>query len=120
MKMGERALNDKENCQILAKYFKCLLKCENPKTNFNCVQQAVKNQNSTPPSKDEIKQIINNFKSERDYVDNSTYMHKKLGKHMLRNVLQSTIRQSRKTTRPQLAEYLGGFRKERSSAEQIM
>lgn len=61
---GTLALNNRENCNILAAYFEKLLNCEKPqgKLSFKFTTQ---NPDSEPPEREEIKSIINSLKNNK-------------------------------------------------------
>ncbi|KAI5734809.1 hypothetical protein M8J77_010675 [Diaphorina citri] len=62
---GELALNDEENCEILADYFKTLLNCEEPTQKFAAVRQTITSENSLPPNTEELAVIIDGMKNEK-------------------------------------------------------
>ncbi|KAI5731310.1 hypothetical protein M8J77_008047 [Diaphorina citri] len=62
---GKLALNNEDNCEILAKYFEKLLNCEEPKNKFPRVIPSLRNPDSDPPTVEEINLIIKNLKNNK-------------------------------------------------------
>ncbi|KAL1460740.1 hypothetical protein WDU94_012692 [Cyamophila willieti] len=62
---GELALNDEENCDILAKYFETLLNCDEPEQRFSLKTPSRRNEDSEPPTVEELAEIIENMKNEK-------------------------------------------------------
>ncbi|MFP3037177.1 MAG: endonuclease/exonuclease/phosphatase family protein, partial [Candidatus Karelsulcia muelleri] len=68
---GKLALNNQENCEILAGYFKKLLNSEEPLERFPKQVPSCKYENSGPPSVEEIQQIIREMKNNKAPGDDS-------------------------------------------------
>lgn len=62
---GKLAYSNKENCQILAKYFETLLNCKAPCSKFTFEDSAKVHSDSSPPTKEEISQIIRSLKNNK-------------------------------------------------------
>lgn len=59
------ALNNKENCEILAQYFKELLNCPTPTNRYAYNQTQTPNPESPPPTQEEIQHHIKRLKNNR-------------------------------------------------------
>lgn len=62
---GKLIINDKQNCEHVAKYFKELLNCDPPQEKLTFQKPESTLHQSTPPNKKEIKEIIKSLKNNK-------------------------------------------------------
>jgi len=62
---GKLAHNDSDNCRILANYFKNLLNCDSPKSNFPKIDPPPSNPDSSAPDLEELREIIKSLKNNK-------------------------------------------------------
>jgi Reverse transcriptase (RNA-dependent DNA polymerase). len=62
---GTLALNNKDNCEILANYFEELLNCDAPRDKLEIEKNPIQNVDSEPPDEVEVRKVINSLKNNK-------------------------------------------------------